>query len=119
MSGSYNEHSKFSSSVAHRILACTPLMLLEKHFPNETSTYAEEGTAAHDLAGHKLKKFLKMRSRKPVSKYDSDEMDKYTDTYVEYCLGIIENTKENCKDLQILKAQLKVLQGSPGYVNEL
>ncbi|RMD03216.1 DUF2800 domain-containing protein [Clostridium autoethanogenum] len=105
MSGSHNEHSKFSPSATHRILACTPSMLLEQQFPNETSTYAEEGTAAHDLAEHKLKKALKMRSKKPVSKYDSDEMDEYTDNYVEYCLEIIEKSKESCKDLQILIEQ--------------
>lgn len=105
MSGSYNEHSKFSPSAAHRILACTPSMLLEQQFPNETSTYAEEGTAAHDLAEHKLKKALKMRSKKPVSKYDSDEMDEITDVYVEYCLEVIEKAKEHCKDLQILIEQ--------------
>jgi hypothetical protein len=105
MSGSYNEHSKFSPSAAHRILACTPSLLLEQQFPNETSSYAEEGTAAHDLAEHKLKKALKMRSKKPISKYDSDEMDEYTDNYVEYCLEIIEEAKENCKDLQILIEQ--------------
>jgi Protein of unknown function (DUF2800). len=105
MSGSYNEHSKFSPSSAHRILACTPSLLLEQQFPKEATSYAEEGTAAHDLAEHKLKKALKMRSKKPVSKYDSDEMDEYTDTYVEYCLEIIEKVKENCKDLQILIEQ--------------
>lgn len=105
MSGSYNEHSKFSPSAAHRILACTPSLLLEQQFPNETSTYAEEGTAAHELAEHKLKKALKMCSKKPVSKYDSDEMDEMTDIYVEYCLGVIEKAKENCNDLQILIEQ--------------
>lgn len=60
---------------------------------------AEEGTAAHDFAEHKLKKALKMRSKKPFSMYDSDEM---TDVYVEYCLEVIEKAKEHCKDLQIL-----------------
>lgn len=105
MSGSYNEHSKFSPSAAHRILACTPSLLLEQQFPNDTSTYAAEGTAAHDLAEHKLKKALKMRSKKPISEYDSDEMDEYTDTYVEYVLETIEKAKENCKDLQILIEQ--------------
>lgn len=105
MSGSYNEHSKFSPSAAHRILACTPSLLLEQQFSNETSTFAEEGTVAHDLCEHKLKKALKMRSKKPVSKYDSDEMDEMTDAYVEYCLGLIEKAKENCKDLQILIEQ--------------
>jgi hypothetical protein len=86
-------------------MACPPSALLEQQFPNETSTYAEEGTAAHDLAEHKLKKALKMRSRKPTSSYQSDEMDEMTDLYVEYCLGLIEKAKEICKDLQILVEQ--------------
>lgn len=106
MSGSHNEHSKFSPSAAHRILACPPSLLLEQQFPDETSSYAEEGTAAHDLAEYKLKKALKIRSKKPVSsKYDTDEMDEMTDIYVEYCLEIIEKAKESCKDTQVLIEQ--------------
>lgn len=84
---------------------CTPSALLEQQFPDETSVFAEEGTAAHDLAEHKLKKTLKMRSKKPTSKFHSDEMDEMTDLYVEYCLGIIERAKEECQDLQILIEQ--------------
>ncbi|MBV1817140.1 DUF2800 domain-containing protein [Clostridium cochlearium] len=105
MSGSYNEHSKFSPSAAHRILACTPSLLLEQQYPKETSNYAAEGTAAHDLGEYKLKKALKIRSKKPTSEYDSDEMDEMTDIYVEYCLGLIEKVKEKCKDPQILIEQ--------------
>lgn len=84
---------------------CPPSAQLEQQFPNETSTYAEEGTAAHDLAEHKLKKALKMRSKKPTSTYHSDEMDEMTDLYVEYCLQLIEKSKETCSDLQILIEQ--------------
>ena len=105
MSGSYNTHSIYSASGAHRWMACPPSALLEQQFPNETSSFAEEGTAAHDLGEHKLKKALKMRSRKPTSPYQSDEMDEMTDLYVEYCLEVIEKAKENCKDLQILIEQ--------------
>ena len=105
MSGSYNAHSVLSASGAHRWMACMPSAQLEQQFPNETSIYAEEGTAAHDLAEHKLKKALKMRSRKPTSKYQSDEMDEMTDLYVEYCLELIEKAKETCSDLQILIEQ--------------
>ncbi|MFA9423460.1 MAG: DUF2800 domain-containing protein, partial [Sedimentibacter sp.] len=105
MSGSYNAHSDLSASGAHRWMACSPSAMLEKQYPNETSIYAEEGTAAHDLAEHKLKKVLKMRSRKPTSKYHSDEMDEMTDLYVENCLSIIEKAKETCKDIQILIEQ--------------
>lgn len=105
MSGSYNEHSKFSPSAAHRILACTPSLLLEQQYPKETSNYAAEGTAAHDLGEYKLKKALKIHSKKPTSEYDSDEMDEMTDIYVEYCLGLMEKVKEKCKDPQILIEQ--------------
>lgn len=105
MSGSYNAHSVLSASGAHRWMECSPSALLEQQFPNETSVFAEEGTAAHDLAEHKLKKTLKMRSKKPTSKFHSDEMDEMTDLYVEYCLGIIEKAKEDCQDLQILIEQ--------------
>jgi hypothetical protein len=105
VSGSYNTHSIYSASGAHRWMNCTPSAQLEQQFPNETSTYAEEGTAAHDLAEHKLKEALKMRSKKPTSPYHSDEMDDMTDLYVEYCLELIEKSKENCKDLQILIEQ--------------
>ena len=105
MSGSYNAHSIYSASGSHRWMACTPSALLEQQFPNQTSIYADEGTAAHDLVEHKLKKALKMRSKKPVSKYDSDEMDEYADIYVAYCLGLIEKAKESCKDVQILIEQ--------------
>ena len=105
MSGSYNTHSIYSASGAHRWMNCPPSAQLEQQFPNETSTFAEEGTAAHDLAEHKLKKALKMRSKKPTSPYHSDEMDEMTDLYVEYCLELIESSKENCSDLQILIEQ--------------
>ena len=105
MSGSYNTHSIYSASGAHRWMNCPLSAQLEQQFPNETSTYAEEGTAAHDLAEHKLKKALKMRSKKPTSPYHSDEMDEMTDLYVEYCLELIEKSKENCSDLQILIEQ--------------
>ena len=105
MSGSYNTHSIYSASGAHRWMNCPPSAQLEQQFPNETSTYAEEGTAAHDLAEHKLKKALKMRSKKPTSPYHSDEMDEMTDLYEEYCLQLIEKSKETCSDLQILIEQ--------------
>jgi hypothetical protein len=105
MSGSYNTHSIYSASGAHRWMSCPPSAQLEQQFPSETSTYAEEGTAAHDLAEHKLKKALKMRSKKPTSPYQSDEMDDMTHLYVEYCLELIEKSKESCEDLQILIEQ--------------
>ncbi len=45
-----------------------------------------EGTAAHALAEHKLKKLLKRRSRRPVSDYQCDEMEECTDGYAAYAM---------------------------------
>lgn len=45
------EHSRFSPSSAHRWIPCPGSMKLEEALPpQETSSYAEEGTAAHELA---------------------------------------------------------------------
>ena len=68
-------HAKLSPSSSHRWLHCTPSVLLEGEFENKTSQAAEEGTAAHALCEHKLKKLLHRRSKLPVSVYDSDEME--------------------------------------------
>lgn len=42
-------HALLSASGASRWLACTPSAKLELQFPKQTSGYAEEGTAAHEV----------------------------------------------------------------------
>ena len=81
-----NDHALLSPSSSHRWLYCTPSPVLEAEFSNVSGPAAEEGTAAHALCEHKLKKALKIRSRRPVSKYDSDEMEENTDAYVGFVL---------------------------------
>ncbi|WP_350342370.1 DUF2800 domain-containing protein [Proteinivorax tanatarense] len=105
MSGSQNAHSIYSASGAHRWMKCTPSAHLEQQFEQKTSSFAEEGTAAHDLAEHKLKNALNIPSERPQSKYETEEMDEFTDMYVEYCLWLIEKAKEDCKDIQVLIEQ--------------
>ena len=85
------KHAVLSASSSHRWLNCNPSARLEQEFEDHETEAAAEGTAAHALAEHKLRKALKMRSRKPVSKYDSDEMDAYTDGYVEFVLEALED----------------------------
>ena len=79
---SVKKHAVLSASASHRWLNCNPSARLELEFEDRESEAAAEGTAAHALCEHKLRKALKMRSRKPTSTYDSDEMDEYTDGYV-------------------------------------
>ncbi|WP_366923849.1 DUF2800 domain-containing protein [Metallumcola ferriviriculae] len=98
-------HAILSASGSHRWLNCTPSARLELEFDDKSGEAAAEGTAAHELSEHKLRKALKMQSKKPVSPYDSDEMDNYTDGYVEFVLEIIEQAKQTCNDPLVLIEQ--------------
>lgn len=98
-------HAILSASGAHRWMNCLPSARLEEGFEDKGSEAAAEGTTAHELAEHKLRKALKMRSKKPVSKYDCDEMDMHTDGYVGYVLETLAEAKKQCKDPIILIEQ--------------
>ena len=100
-----SKHALLSASSSHRWLSCTPSARLEEEFEDRETEAAAEGTAAHALCEHKLRKALKMRSRKPVSKYDSDEMDAYTDGYVEFVLEALEEARQLCSDPKVLIEQ--------------
>lgn len=100
-----NGHAILSASSAHRWYSCTPSARLEQTFINPETEAAKEGTAAHALAEHKLKKALHIRSNRPVSEYDSDEMEECTDSYVEYVMEQVSEAKERCKDPVVLIEQ--------------
>lgn len=99
------KHALLSPSSSHRWMNCTPSAMLEAEFENKSSSAAEEGTAAHAFCEHKLKKALRMRSRRPVSDYDSDEMQEHTDAYVDFVLEQLETVKQTCKDPIVLIEQ--------------
>lgn len=99
------KHAVLSASSSHRWLNCNPSARLEQEFEDRSSEAAEEGTAAHALAEHKLHKALKLRSKKPISAYDCDEMDGYTDDYVAFVMEQFEQAKQLCQDPKILIEQ--------------
>ena len=100
-------HALLSASSSRRWLNCTPSARMEEQFAEETgnSVYAEEGTAAHALAEHKLKRCLKRRSKRPVSDYQCDEMEECTDGYVAYAMEQVELARQECKDPVVLIEQ--------------
>ena len=100
-----NRHAVLSASSSHRWLHCNPSARLELEFEDRETEAAAEGTAAHALAEHKLRKALKMRSTRPVSKYDSNEMEMYTDGYREFVLEAIEEAQQDCPDPKVLIEQ--------------
>ncbi len=95
-------HAFLSASGSHRWLHCTPSAMLEKEFPSTENAPAAEGTAAHNLGEHKLKKALKRRSKRPMSEFDSDEMEEYTDDYVAFIMEKLEILKQTSPDPLVL-----------------
>lgn len=100
-----SDHAVLSASGAYRWLNCLPSARLELEFVNNESSAAAEGTAAHALCEHKLKKALHMRSKRPVSVYNSDEMEEHSDSYVEFVMEQLELAKQSCTDPLILIEQ--------------
>ncbi|MPW03133.1 DUF2800 domain-containing protein [Limosilactobacillus fermentum] len=86
-------HATLSASSAHRWLNAPPLPQLEKLFPNPASPMAEEGTAAHALGEYKLRKALGQECKRPVSDFQSDDMEVFTDNYCDYVMEQYQQAK--------------------------
>ena len=94
-----SKHAILSASSSHRWLNCSPSARLEQEFEDQETEAAAEGTAAHALCEHKLRRALKLQSRrKPLSKYDCDEMDMHTDNYVQFVLEMLSEARQHCAD---------------------
>lgn len=94
-------HALLSPSSSHRWMNCTPSARLEENIPSTGSAASEEGTVAHELAEHAIRKYLAgeytpLLDELPVPKeiagneYYSPEMDKYVTDYVCYVCDIYE-----------------------------
>ncbi|WP_083284791.1 DUF2800 domain-containing protein [Corynebacterium sp. HMSC11D10] len=88
------DHALLSASSAHRWINCTPAPYLEAQHPDSTSDAAAEGTAAHELAEHKLRQHLDLPTTRPVSEWDSEEMDDYTDQYADHVMAELQRARE-------------------------
>ena len=94
-----SKHAILSASSSHRWLNCSPSARLEQEFEDRETEAAAEGTAAHALCEHKLRRALKLQSRrKPISRYDCDEMDMHTDNYVQFVLETLSEARQHCPD---------------------
>lgn len=100
-------HARFSPSSGKRRLECPPSLLLEEQFPDEESPFAAEGSAGHAMAEYLINKYLKKRTKRPVSDYYSDELLEAVDDYVEYNIGQIEQARKDC-DQPFIGVELKV-----------
>ena len=94
-------HALLSPSSSHRWMNCTPSARLEENIPSTGSAASEEGTVAHELAEHAIRKYLAgeytpLLDELPVpdeirnNKYYSSEMERYVTNYVCYVCDIYE-----------------------------
>ncbi|SDX64231.1 DUF2800 domain-containing protein [Salimicrobium album] len=84
-------HALLSASGAHRWLVCTASPSMEKGIADTTSTFAEEGTFAHELSelhfahlyqGMTKRKFNAELKKRKENEYYSEELHDYVKEYV-------------------------------------
>lgn len=88
------DHALLSASGAHRWLNCTPSPYLEAQHPDTSSEAAAEGTAAHELAEHKLRLLLDQPTQRPKSQWDNEEMEDCTDQYADHVMAELARARE-------------------------
>ena len=90
------EHAVLSASASHRWIHCPPSVKLGETFPDTKSEYSAEGTDAHALAEHKVKKLLKQKTRDPRKKlkFLTEEMEVATDAYAGYVLEFVSDNAD-------------------------
>ncbi len=111
------KHALLSASGSPRWLECTPSAVFEQQFPKKTSSYAEEGTAAHELSELAAKYWLKEISERVYEnrlaklakgKYYNTEMLECAVDYGKYILETVEAARANCPDA-IVELEVKGL----------
>lgn len=102
-----NKHALLSASSAYRWLACPPSALLSAKYEDTSSSYAQEGTAAHALAEYKVLKALGRKAGDPTENLDyfNEEMDEATDAYAAYVFEQVAEAKKATTDPIVLVEQ--------------
>lgn len=102
-----NKHALLSASSAYRWLACPPSALLSAKYEDTSSSYAQEGTAAHALAEYKVLKALGRKADDPTENLDyfNEEMDEATDAYAAYVFEQVAEAKKATTDPIVLVEQ--------------
>lgn len=108
-------HALLSASGAHRWMVCTPSARLEEKLPESTSSYADEGTAAHEYAEMRLRRRLTVLNKaerdaldnaieefKQSNAYYGAEMEDAITAYVEYVEERWHAAKARTRDATVL-----------------
>lgn len=107
-------HALLSASGASRWMACTPSARLEENFENKSSSFAEEGTLAHEFAELNLKFQLGLISEDyfegqsenlASSILYSVDMEEYVQKHIDYVLEQFTEAKRITPDAVLLIEQ--------------
>ena len=107
-------HAKLSASGAKRWMSCTPSAQLETQFKDEGSSYASEGTFAHELAelliNYNLRNIKKSAFEKKLeilkgNEFFSEELHDYIADYARTVYEFVNEARAVCSDAAVFTEQ--------------
>jgi hypothetical protein len=117
-------HALLSSSGSSRWMNCTPSARKEEFIDDVTSSYALEGTLAHELSEIELKKHFGLinvfeyKNRLAAIEENelySDDMPEFVDVYVSYCIEQYNYYKSFCTSVEIsIEEKIDLTKYIPG-----
>lgn len=102
-----SKHAFLSASASHRWLNCPPSAKLCESLPDQTSSYAQEGTDCHELCAYLVEKALGRNVTDPTENltYYNAEMQNCAEEYCSFVMEQLEEAKKHCKDPQVMVEQ--------------
>ena len=88
-------HALLGASSAKRWLECTPSARASERFEDRPSAYADEGTRAHLLCEHKVRKALNLNPEPLPEGVEFDgEMEECSEQYLSFVLELVSKARE-------------------------
>jgi len=100
-----DRHAWMGGSNAKQGLACTPSIRLCEKYPDETTTFAEEGTRAHALCEWKLHELLGDLHLEVKPSADDMEMERCTEDYKDFVEEELNAAKAKTPDAKLFIEQ--------------
>lgn len=101
------KHAFLSASASHRWLNCPPSAKLCESLPDQTSSFAQEGTDCHELCAYLVEKAIGKNVKDPTENltYYNAEMQNCAEEYCSYVLEQLEEAKKYCADPMVFIEQ--------------